>query len=959
MLSVILEERNLKVATKVEEWPRTLRRGSINSFGYGGANAHVILESIDSYLGQKNPLTRTIGLPTNAIPTNGAYTNGVQPNNVKLNGVGGKTNGLHSNRVSCTDAIEQELFVLPVSAASPRSLQRLVQQISRTISESHGAQTLQSIAHTLTKGRDHLRHRSFLLASVDGVKTTANEEIIGSTTDPLPFGFVFTGQGAQYAGMGKELLYHSQEFRETIHELDDVLQALTAPYTPSWTLEGTLLDDLETSRINEVTHSQPVCTAVQIGLVNLLRSWGIKPSAVVGHSSGEIAAAFAAGFLTTSQAILVAYFRGYAVGQLRTKGAMMAAGLSFESAQALIESKGLEAQARVACINSPESVTLSGSSDAIETLLGDLQSQNKFARKLQTGGRAYHSHMMEEVGQLYEDLLTPLFHRTPKAECRVNGSDPVTFRTTEDVKMYSSVGHRPDALRVMDSQSIGAAYWRQNLEQPVQFSSALKSLVIDRKKVHMIEVGPHLTLKGPIQQIRKGIGLDQKSLPYSSTLVRNEDSNFCIKTLAGTLFTRGYSLAWDHVNALGISSKHGPHKLKPRIVYEMANYPWDYSSDLNWSEPRASVELRSRKHMRHELLGTAALTGNGIDFTWRNILKPSEMLWIKDHKLEGQVVFPAAGFIAVAIEAVSQVTGIKKQLEERQHDLGFELRNINVITALNIPDEKDSAGKDLELHTTIFLRKISGTSTSTDWHDFSISSLFWTSSQATLHCTGSIRVTRGKREGDSGMKVNNAEGFDLWSSTNRWYTKWDQEGLCFGPQFRSLTSLRTDSVQARHEAIATTRIEPKVVGGPYEFYPVHPITIDAGLQAACLSGTAGRVAALKAWLPVFIAECYIQPPTGTATDIEGEIHVKSEEMGFSSRRIDGVSTCNLIQRNSNLSVRKALAETTGINNMRTRDFTDIDNLDNLESRWNTCGRVQRLTNRSVHRKERPAPGGRC
>jgi hypothetical protein len=325
---------------------------------------------------------------------------------------------------------------------------------------------------------------------------------------------------------------------------------------------------------------------------------------------------------------------------------------------------------------------------------------------------------------------------------------------------------------------------------------------------------------------------------------------------------------------------------------------------LELSEPRASVELRSRKHIRHELLGTAALTGNGIDFTWRNILKPSEMPWIKDHKLEGQVVFPAAGFIAVAIEAVSQVTGVKKQLKERQHDLGFELCNINVSAALNIPDEKDSAGKDLELHTTMSLRKISGANTSADWHDFSISSFFWTSGQATLHCTGSIRVTRGKREGDSSIRVDNAEGFDLWSSTNRWYTKWDQEGLCFGPQFRSLTSLRTDSVQTRREAIATARIEPKVVGGPYEFYPVHPITIDAGLQAACLSGTAGHVAALKAWLPVFIAECYIQPPTSTAPDseVEGEIHVKSEEMGFSSRRIDGVSACNLFQRSSTLSV---------------------------------------------------------
>lgn len=925
LLSVILEERNLKVATDLEKWPRALRRGSINSFGYGGANGHVILESVDSYLGQNYLLNRANVVPTNdvhanGVQANGVQTNGVQANGVQINGVstndvhtngvqtngvqtngvqtnGVQTNGVHSNSISCLEGNEQKILVLPVSAASTNSLKTLVQQISQAVSQCGDMETLQSIAHTLSEGRDHLRFRSFLLASYEEAAAkptaTANESAQSGTVEPLPFAFAFTGQGAQYAGMAKELLSQSQHFRDTIRGLDNVLQALSAPYTPSWTLEQTLLDGPKISRINEVTRSQPICTAVQLGLVDLLRSWGIQPTSVVGHSSGEIAAAYAAGFLSASQAILVAYFRGYAVGELRTQGAMMAAGMSPGSAQSLIESKGLQAQVRVACTNSPESVTLSGSLDAIEALMAELQSQNKFVRKLETGGHAYHSHMMEEIGQLYEDLLTTVFHRhydKANAKEAVARSEASSLSTAEKVKMYSSVGHSPDGLRIMVSQSTGAAYWRQNLEQPVQFSAALVSLAAEGKKIHLIEVGPHSALKGPIQQIRKAIGLDEKSLPYSSTLIRNEDANLRIKTLAGTLFTRGYALAWDYVNGVDSSARQ-PKKL--RILHELTPYPWDYSNGLLWSEPRASVELRNRKHIRHELLGTAALTGNGIDFTWRNILKPSEMPWFKDHKLEDQVVFPAAGYIAIAIEAVSQIAGIKQQLKERQHPLGFELRNVNISAALNVPDENDSAGKDLELHTTMSLRKISGANTSAVWHDFSISSFFWTSGQATLHCTGSIRVTRGKREVDStSITVDNAEGFDLWSSTSRWYTKWYQEGLCFGPQFRSLTSLRTDNVQQRREAIATTRIEPALLSGPYEFYPVHPITIDAGLQAACLSGTAGHVTALKAWLPVFIAECYIQPSTSTApnSDAEGEIHVKSEEMGFSSRRIDGVST---------------------------------------------------------------------
>jgi NADPH:quinone reductase-like Zn-dependent oxidoreductase len=137
------------------------------------------------------------------------------------------------------------------------------------------------------------------------------------------------------------------------------------------------------------------------------------------------------------------------------------------------------------------------------------------------------------------------------------------------------------------------------------------------------------------------------------------------------------------------------------------------------------------------------------------------------------------------------------------------------------------------------------------------------------------------------LKVKNAEGFDLWGSTARWYTKWHDEGLCFGPYFKSLTTLRTDSARQRQEAIATAKVAPNIASGPYEFYPVHPITIDAGLQAACLSGTAGQVSALKAWVPVFISSCHIQPSATSNTDAECEIHVQTEEMGFSSRRIDG------------------------------------------------------------------------
>ncbi|ROT38902.1 polyketide synthase [Sodiomyces alkalinus F11] len=846
---LILKERNLKVAQEVEDWPRALRRASINSFGYGGANAHVVLECPKSYLGEDY-----------------------------------QVNFGHANEDSETQE-EGKLVVLPLSASSPKALETLVQQITKTVTQIGDEKTLQSLAHTLTKGRDHMRQRSFVLAKMEGssgkvVEEMADGPLTKPTADSLPYGFVFTGQGAQYAGMAKELLLKSQHFRDTIHRLDAVLQALPKGHAPDWTLEQTILLDAAESRINEVTRSQPICTAVQVGIIDLLRTWNVQPTYVVGHSSGEIAAAYAAGLLTSTQAILAAYFRGFAVGDLTSKGAMMAAGLAPEAAKLLIEDKGLVGQVRVACVNSPESVTLSGTPDGIEALREHLQGENKFARKLETGGRAYHSHMMEEIGQRYEDLLAPFFTAS-------NGPTAASASEAGIVTMFSSVGHGSENLKVLDSQTYFPAYWRENLEQPVQFSGALANLLAAGKKaVHLVEIGPHAALKGPIKQIRTGLGLKEEAVPYSPTLVRGKDADFCLKALSGALFTNGLlTLNWDAVNSLPESGL--------RTLYDLAPYPWDYSRGLLWSEPRASAEMRRRKYVRHELLGTQALTGNGIDYTWRNLLRLSETPWLRDHKLEDQIVFPATGYMAIAIEAVLQVTDSKKKPADQ---LAFEFRNVNISAALNIPDEERdifSIEKDLEVHTTMSPRKISTANRSVDWYDFSVSS--WLDGNTTVHCTGSIRLDE-PRKASSGVKLQSTDSFDTWP-TSRWYKKWHEEGLCFGPTFQSLNSLRTDAGRGRREAIGVTRLQPPVARESTTYYPVHPITIDAVLQTSILSTTAGHMPSLKTWLPVFIGECRIQPPqgglvadangeVGSQFEVECEIHSRSEETGLSSRKID-------------------------------------------------------------------------
>lgn len=254
-----LKRRNIEVVTETQAWPRELQRASICSSGYGGANAHAILESYSSYVHRS--VIQSIQVPP-----------------------------------------KEQCLVLPVSAASMKSLEIRTDEISR-LAESCNTAALESLSYTLAERVTHHRYRASLVITngqiplAEDGKTDLIEISHPSIANPLDFAFVFTGQGSQYHGMGKELLDKSPVFLSTIRELDQVIESLPTQYLPGWTLEGTLRESSDTAQIHQVTRSQPLCTAVQIGLVNILSSWGVAPSAVVGHSSGEIAAAYTSGLI--------------------------------------------------------------------------------------------------------------------------------------------------------------------------------------------------------------------------------------------------------------------------------------------------------------------------------------------------------------------------------------------------------------------------------------------------------------------------------------------------------------------------------------------------------------------------------------------------------------------------------------------------------------------------------------
>ncbi|KAI1112504.1 polyketide synthase [Nemania sp. NC0429] len=820
--SLQLDSRNMKVVTEVSPWPRFTRRSSINSFGYGGANAHAILESLDSYLGRHG--TR---------PSLDAYS-----------------------------ASPGQVFVLPVSSASPKSLDARVDRIQEVVSEC-SSETLERLAYTLAHRREHFQARDFLLAQIkaDGTAELIPRDVHGqpSPISPLPFHFVFTGQGAQYAGMARELILHNKTFVVTIRKLDAVLRDLPPSMAPAWTLEQVLLgNDTPEAEIHEVTRSQSLCTAIQIGIVAILRSWGIIPATVVGHSSGEIAAAYASGFMDLRQAILVAYFRGYAAAKIQSEGSMMAANIGVSAAQELIRSHGFEGRVCVACVNAPESVTLSGCTEGVDVLLEDLKSQNRFARKLRTGGRAYHSHMVAEVGQLYEDLLRPLF------------TYPIDKQSL--AHMFSSVGHCGDKLVDPRITTDMAKYWRDNLEKPVQFQLAMTKLAM-RDEGCLLEIGPHQTLKGPINQTLATLDLEKRRFPYLPTLMRGANAHLSMQTLAGNLFSLGYEVEWSNVNEISATNRVQAHNLPP--------YPWDYSNGILWYEPRSSIAVRNRQHLRHKLLGTRQLVGNGIDKAWRNVLRLSEVPWLKDHRVEAQIVFPATGYLVLAMEALNQ-----DQVLDGGAQPTFEFRNVHIKTAFVLHEEEDDP-TEIEIHTVMSPSKLSAATTSSKWFDFSVSS--WSGGQGTLHCMGTVQVT-GESLCRDLVKIEDSVTFET-SPSQPWYDIFRDGGLVWGPEFQQLKSLRFDRDGTKAEAIATSKIRPAIAQDTHTDYAIHPITLDTCLQAILMSNARANAEQPPAFLPVCISECRIRSVRDMGSDYnnldhEVKLHVRSTKSGVATFRAD-------------------------------------------------------------------------
>lgn len=334
---------------------------------------------------------------------------------------------------------------------------------------------------------------------------------------------------------------------------------------------------------------------------------------------GEIAAAYAAGYLTTEEAIIVAYYRGKVVSENTRKGAMLAVGLGAAEVAPLIS----EYAGRIvaACENSPQSTTLSGDADAIEELTAKLQEAKIFARPLSVGGRAYHSHHMKDHASKYEGYVQNAFS--------LLGLNQETKQINLKAKMMSSV-----VTKFLGPRVLSHGYWSQNLTSPVRFDGALKKLLAEDSSINqLIEIGPHTALAGPIRQIQVANGVE--GVTYHPTLVRYKDATEQLLGLAGGLYLQAYPVDLERVNSIEKPRDEALSQIsliRGQLVVDLPTYQWNYSKVL-WAEPRASDEHRTKMAPRHDVLGRKIVGGVKDDPIWRNFLRQKDLPWLAHHQV--------------------------------------------------------------------------------------------------------------------------------------------------------------------------------------------------------------------------------------------------------------------------------------------------------------------------------------
>ncbi|KAI6351269.1 hypothetical protein MCOR25_010037 [Pyricularia grisea] len=812
--AIPFEEWNMKVPTKLTPWPVCkTKRMSVSGFGMGGTNGHVVLESF-------NPNKWVDLLPANGVSRE-------DPSSKKRLFVFSSHDQAGFKRIA--EKLVGHLDDLGPAASSPGFLANL----SHTLATARSGLTWRwsCVAETAAE----LRHQ---LSTKAGDAATRTPE-----TQPR-IGFVFTGQGAQWAGMGVEMLKSHHVFRDSVRRSAIHLKSLGCDWDPVEELSRPKGE----SRLKSPMISQPICTVLQVALVDELRSWGVIPKRVVGHSSGEIGAAYSAGILTHEDAIEIAYLRGKcSTGLADLKGGMIAVGCSHQQASSILEKHhgDLGGRVTVACVNSPSSVTLSGDYEALEKLRGILEGEKMFARMLLVDV-AYHSSHMQRVAGEYGASMADIEPIPASAE------DP------DRTIMFSSVTASEVAPELM-----GSYYWVRNLVSPVLFEGAVKEMLsgnepgadaaapaASKSLDLLIEIGPHSALGGPIEQILSHYGFN--GINYKSALRRLQNATDTILDLGAALFAEGVPIQSQQVNG----DSHC------QLLTNLPPYPWNHSKVFR-CDSRIAKELLAQSFDTRSLLGSPVPMMDETQRVWRSFIRLEDEPWLRGHMVGSTVLLPGAGMTSIVLEAGKQLVSPGKTAR------AFRLRDVSLFAAMALPE---GVAVEVIVHMRPFQQSTLGSSPSA-WWEFTMSSCVG-GDQLRDNCRGLITIDHVE-DTTTEMAEENViiEAFEVaeyhrvhnvldheYPKTS-FYNHMNSASWKYGEAFQGIEGCRVGDGQSTFEIRITDIGETYSKGKHDRPFLIHAGTLDAVFQSwlssTWIGGKDGGFDFTRPFVPVHFTELEI------------------------------------------------------------------------------------------------------
>lgn len=640
-----------------------------------------------------------------------------------------------------------------------------------------------------------------------------------------------------------------------------------------------ILYDNQSSQLDQPEFSQPSCTVLQIALIELLEEWGVRPYAVVGHSSGEVAAAYCAGVISKSHALKLAFVRGVATSAAKhtnsLDGGMMAVRASVEKCQDAIETLARNApkagkfELGIAAYNSPQNLTLSGDVAQLEKLGPLLEEQGIMGKRLNVNMAYHNAKHMGPAAEIYRSMME---------DPHDQGSRTTRMATPKCV-MVSSVRDKVFMPGSDASEVCMLDYWLDNLVCPVRFMQAIQSLealLQDENSfanTHFVEVGPHSTLKSAIKEsLSEGWSVDKS---YTSVLVRQEPALPTALVAAGRLHCLGCAVNLQAVN-------NQQSTVRNRVLTDLPAYPFSQSRRY-WVESRLSKDYRFREKPRHDFLGTPASDWNALEPHWNNRLVIQEQPWIRDHKVAGSMVYPAAGMLVMAIEASRQVDSSPLALA------GYRFRDVTFSQTIVVPES--SMGAETQLR----LRKLNHQSSSSEAdHCYEFTLYQHAHGEWSRACSGSLTLEHRVRDGldnDEGWAVEEHAIRSRESHSqvqhDKFYQHLSKAGLKYGPIFQMTHDISHGDGNQGVGNIDMERWSHLIEEERQSPCFIHPAALDCVIQVAFLGMTRGAQVDIPTTVPTDFHDLWISADISREAVVE--VSAASVQKGPRSHTADYIA----------------------------------------------------------------------